>query len=186
MAVGRRRIERGTRVNNARAVFRRRPRVAGAVRARGGQENRVAVPVRPERSAGSADANVQRSAVPAPVERQRLPAVFAELRHRAADARGELHTRGDRGQHGHRAEQHVPAAGAHGPQAVQHDRLPRGMADVRMVQGNRTKSVVSAHDRGVQLGANRRTVIGGGCDTPPPHSAILDRRILELVINNYL
>lgn len=105
------------------------------MRARGGQEDRVAVPVRARRPTGSADADVQRSAVPAPVERQRVPAVLAELRYRAADARGELHTRGDRGQHGYRAEQHVPAAAAHGPEAVQHDRLPDGMAHFGMVEG---------------------------------------------------
>lgn len=117
------------------ALSRRCPRVAGVVHARGGQENRVAVPVLPGRTAGGADADVQRSAVPAPVERQRLSAVFAELRHRPAGARGQLHTRGDRGQHGHRAAQHVPAKGAHRPQAVQHNRLSHGMAHFRMVKG---------------------------------------------------
>lgn len=113
----------------------RRTRVVGAVRARGGQEDRFAVPVLPERSAGSADADVQRSAVSAAVERQRLSAVFAELRHRAADARGQLHTRGDRGQHGHRAEQHVPATAAHRPEAVQHDRLSHRVAGFGVVEG---------------------------------------------------
>lgn len=113
----------------------RSPRVAGVVHARGGQENRVAVPVLPGRAAGGVDADVQRSAVSAPVERQRLPAVFAELRHRAAGARGQLHPRGDGGQHGHCAAQHVPAKGAHRPQAVQHNRLSHGMADFRMVKG---------------------------------------------------
>lgn len=112
----------------------RRARVPGAVRARG-QQNRLAVLVFPERSARGADSDVQRPAVSAAVEHERLPALFAELRHRATNARGELHTRGDRGKHGHSAEQYVSATRANGPEAVQHDRLSHGMADFRVVQG---------------------------------------------------
>lgn len=61
--------------------------------------------------------------------------MFAELRNRTSDARGQLHPRGDRRQHGHSAQQHVSTTRAHGPEAVQHDRLSHGMARFGMVEG---------------------------------------------------
>lgn len=70
-----------------------------------------------------------------PVECQRLHAMFAKLWNRTSDARSQLHTRSDRGEHGHSAKQHVPTTPTHGPETVQHDRLSHGMADFGMVKG---------------------------------------------------